>query len=316
MQVVDLKKLYDEEFKKGHARVSSRQTPQTLTADYHYDGFGNAHNIALNEETGYAYVIGSNTCKGGLHVIDVAADEPTFAGCFSDDGYTHDCQCLVYKDDYPDEKYRGREICLNFNEDTLTIVDVEDKNDMKEISRISYNGVQYSHQGWLTEDGKYCLLDDELDEQVGSTYIDSQDTLEHGGRTRTLVWNLENLENPVWETSHLSDQTAIDHNLYILNGKAYQSNYCAGLRVMDIKNPLQMEEEAFFDLAPYCSGTSFQGSWSNFPYFDDHPDSECDDYDDNLDGDDEYQCVIVAVSSIERGLYTLRVKTKVSEDEE
>ena len=33
-----------------------------LEADTHYAEFGNAHNININEDTGFAYVVGTKTC--------------------------------------------------------------------------------------------------------------------------------------------------------------------------------------------------------------------------------------------------------------
>merc|ERR1711963_469271 len=92
---------------------------------------------------------------------------PTCAGCYWQDGYTHDAQCVNYAG--PDADYTGHEICFCYNEDTLTIVDVTDKSNMLEISRTPYNGSQYTHQGWLTENSKYLLLNDELDEVSGTT---------------------------------------------------------------------------------------------------------------------------------------------------
>lgn len=56
---------------------------------------GNAHTMIINEETGIAYVAGTDTCKGGLHMIDVGTpSDPKFLGCFQRDGYTHDLQCM------------------------------------------------------------------------------------------------------------------------------------------------------------------------------------------------------------------------------
>src|SRR5690606_37934142 len=61
MQVVDLSRLRD---------IRPEQMPLTLTEDVHYDGIASAHNIVINEETGYAYAVGVNgggeTCGGGL----------------------------------------------------------------------------------------------------------------------------------------------------------------------------------------------------------------------------------------------------------
>ena len=49
---------------------------------------------------------------------------PTFAGCVDQDGYTHDNECVSYRG--PDVEFQGREICFDYNENTLTIVDFTD----------------------------------------------------------------------------------------------------------------------------------------------------------------------------------------------
>ena len=69
---------------------------------------------------------------------------PEFAGCFEEDGYTHDAQCIIYRG--PDANYYGREMCFCYNEDDLTIVDVNDKNNMTMVSKTSYTGYMYTHQ--------------------------------------------------------------------------------------------------------------------------------------------------------------------------
>ena len=103
----------------------------------------------MNEETGFVYSVGSHTCTSGLHVVDVRDPlNPQFAGCFGQDGYVHDAQCVIYKG--PDADYQGQEICFCYNENTLTIVDVEDKNDMKMLSRVPYDNVYYTHQVSIT----------------------------------------------------------------------------------------------------------------------------------------------------------------------
>lgn len=77
-----------------------------------HTGFGNAHNIYINEDTGFAYIVGSNMCNKGLYMMKLEPDpaHPTFAGCFGDDGYVHDVHCVVYHGD--DARYTGREICI------------------------------------------------------------------------------------------------------------------------------------------------------------------------------------------------------------
>ncbi|NGY62185.1 choice-of-anchor B family protein [Lentzea sp. NEAU-D13] len=238
-------------------RLRTITTPQTLTADTVYKEFGPAHNIAINEETGYAYAIGSNTCRGGPHMVDIRTPKsPKNAGCVSQDGYTHDNQCVIYRG--PDAAYRGKEICFNSNEDTLTIVDVTDKANPVQISRKGYSGAQYSHQGWLTEDQRYFLLDDELDESRGTDK-----------RTKTYIWDLASLANPVHTGTYNSPASAIDHNQYIKGKYSYQANYQAGLRILDVSGvaSAQLTEAGFFDIYPAANEAKFNGAWSNYPYF-------------------------------------------------
>ena len=143
MQVYDLKQLRGlSPLKNGEVHI--------LRESAHYDGYGNCHNIVGNPDTGFMYGVGAtaspNPCgRGGLHAVDVRDPlAPKYAGCFSDDGYVHDAQCVVYKG--PDANYQGREVCFCYNENTLTIVDVEDKGAMKLLSRVPYQNSFYTHQ--------------------------------------------------------------------------------------------------------------------------------------------------------------------------
>lgn len=45
--------------------------PVTFSNTAHYSQFGNAHNIAINEDSGYAYAVGTSTCSGGLHMVNI-----------------------------------------------------------------------------------------------------------------------------------------------------------------------------------------------------------------------------------------------------
>ena len=147
-----------------------------------------------------------------------------------------------------------------------------DPTDATLISSESYSGVAYTHQGWLTEDHKYFVVGDELDEQ------------QSGVNTTTYFFDVQDLDNPFLAGTFVANTAAIDHNLYIKDGIAYQSNYRAGLRMLDVNNPLNAEEVGFFDLYPSSDGAQFNGTWSNYPYF---------------------ASGVVAVSHIEEGLFLL-----------
>ncbi len=168
-----------------------------------YGEFGSAHNIVADEDAGFVYSVGSTTCNSGLHIVDVRdPTNPQFAGCFGEDGYVHDAQCVVYQG--PDSRYHDREICFCYNEDTLTVVDVTAKAAPELVSRVKYENSFYTHQGWLLEDQSFLLLNDELDELYGPT-----------PRTRSMIWSVETLTDPILVNSFYSEKQSTDHNLYI-----------------------------------------------------------------------------------------------------
>jgi choice-of-anchor B domain-containing protein len=251
-------------------RLRTVRTPQVFTPDLTYDRINSAHNIVANEETGFMYIVGGSaggeTCGGGHHAVDVREPKkPTFAGCFGDDktgragtGYSHDSQCLVYRG--PDKRYEGREICIGSNETAISIADVTDKQNVVYLSRAAYPNVAYAHQAWLTEDHTFLYLNDEGDESAGQG--------EAAKGTRTLVWDVQDLTDPVLVKEHIGTSKAIDHNLYVKGDRMYQANYTAGLRILDVSDPANPKEVGYLDTHPGDDGTpSFQGAWSVYPFF-------------------------------------------------
>lgn len=256
LQVFDLTQLLT-------ATESSTTSPHYFSSVGVYDGFREAHNVFVNEDSGYAYVVGSpNVASGGLHVLDLnggaAGTMPTFVGDFSADGYTHDTQVVMYIG--PDDDYLGLEIAFNSNENTLTIVDVTDKSNMTQISRTGYSGSEYAHQGWLSADQQFFFMDDELDERRSDTLI----------KTQTRVWDVSDLENPVYLGFHEGVESTIDHNLYVKDDFIYQANYTSGFRLLKINDAatLDLEEWGFFDTYDADNNVTYNGAWSVFPFFD------------------------------------------------
>ncbi|PKX93417.1 uncharacterized protein P174DRAFT_409642 [Aspergillus novofumigatus IBT 16806] len=268
LQVFDLTKLLR----------TNPSTPTTFSISRDlkawYNGFGSSHNIVAHEETNMIYAVGttrSHSCAGGLWMVDVSNPaKPTSPGCANQDGYVHDAQCVIYKG--PDKKYNGREICFNYNEDSLTIVDVTNKKSPVQISKTPYAGSSYTHQGWLTdmENMSYLLLDDELDEQDGTGAAAN-------GHTTTYIFDIRNLAKPKHTGIYQSPVKSIDHNQYVLNGLSYMSNYGSGLRIVDVKSVAQdptgskFKQVGFFDCHPADDAeggkVEFVGSWSVYPYF-------------------------------------------------
>jgi choice-of-anchor B domain-containing protein len=262
-----------------------------------YDGFDHSHNIAINEDTGVAYVIGSNTCNAALHMVDVSDPvNPSFLGC-AGDSYIHDTQCVSYEG--PDANFHGREICFNSAADffdfspagiinTLEIIDVTDKDAPVQLSEIEYPLDGYSHQGWLSIDQSLFFHNDELDEIEPETFGLGFP----GVNTTTRIFNVSDLTNPYLVAAVDHGTQAITHNAYTENDYLYAANYMDGLRIFDTTIAAEgfLPEVAYFDTYPEPDLPGFDafnaGAWSNYPYF--------------------RQKKIVAVSSQDRGLFVLR----------
>jgi choice-of-anchor B domain-containing protein len=100
-------------------------------------------------------------------------------------------------------------------------------------------------------------MDDELDELQG--LVDG---------TRTLIWDVSKLDDPVLAGQYISKDKSSDHNLYIVGNMMYQSNYESGLRVVDISDRENPKQVGFFDTVPIgTDAPGFGGSWSNYPFF-------------------------------------------------
>jgi len=244
MQVFDLTRLR-----------SVSGSPQTFSEDAHYNGFGSAHNIVINEDTGYAYGVGTSTFNGGAHFVNIQDPiNPIAAGGYALDDYSHDAQVVTYNG--PDTDYTGREILIGSNENEIVIADITNKSNPSPISNTGYSNVGYTHQGWFTEDQRYFIVGDETDE------------LAFGFNTRTIIFDLLDLDNPQLLFEYFGPNEAIDHNGYVKGDKYYMASYRAGLRVLDISDIANqnISEIGFFDSYPANNGTDFDGAWSVYPY--------------------------------------------------
>ena len=249
MQIFDLRRLNEV-----------TDPPVIFQETAHYDEFGKAHNIAINPQTGTAYALATEqgrSCGGGLHMIDITTPtSPTFAGCYASEGMIHETQCVIYEG--PDEAYKGREICFNSSVNAFTIVDVTDREDPQQIASTGYPELVYVHQGWLTEDQRYFLLNDEFDE----LYNDTQ--------TRIYTFDVTDLQEPQLKGIWSGPTRATSHNLYVRDGYVYAANYTHGMDVLQIGDLAQgqLEEVAHFDTYEQSDRPGwYHGAWTACPCF-------------------------------------------------
>jgi choice-of-anchor B domain-containing protein len=237
--------------------------PQTFEADARYTGTGNAHTLTINQDIGHLYIAGGtdvNTADchgGGLHIVDVTTPTvPTFAGCFDASGYTHEAECLTYQG--PDTTYAGRQICVAYNVNHVAFVDVTNPAAPALISTGSYPTVGYTHQGTFTADWRYLIVNDETDETNGSFPT-----------ARTIILDVQDLDDVEYVGAHLSAVPSTDHNLYVVGSLVYQANDMAGLRILstDQVASATLQEVAYFDTYPAANMPGFEGLWMAYPFF-------------------------------------------------
>ena len=258
-------------------RLREANPPENFSPDRVLQTVPTAHNMVVNPDSGYGYVVGTDKkddFRGGVHFLDLNNPQSIkFVGGYADAGFSHDAQVVNYRG--PDQDYVGKEIFIGSNESKLVVIDVTDKQNPKTIAETSYQNTQYVHQGWFDKTQRFFILGDELDE------------FRLGGKTRTLVFDLNDLDNPVLHHTYYGPTAAIDHNGYVVEDLFYLANYSAGIRVIDIGGlaDKNMKEIGFFDTFPEHNSTIFNGAWNVYPFF---------------------ESGVIAISDINRGLFLIK----------
>lgn len=252
----------------------------TLVTTFAANALTQAHNLAINEESGFAYICGAqnNPSNGGLFIVDIRVPTmPVYAGSWSD-VYVHDVQVVTYHEGL----YAGREIAFAFCGSAnlgLRIIDVTSKSSPTTIGALDYPRQQYTHQGWLSEDRRCLYIDDEFDE----TY--------YGLPTSTFVIDVSKLESPRYLRSFSTGKPSIDHNLYVKGDFIFEANYTSGMRIFYAPVPGYIQEVGYFDTHAEDDLPLFHGAWTAYPFL---------------------PSGTVLVSDIENGLFVLDVSEALS----
>jgi choice-of-anchor B domain-containing protein len=238
------------------SNVDAASNRVTLVRRVTAGGLSTSHNCAIDTDSGFLYLIGSNLNGGAPVVYSLAdPDNPVEVGRWTSSGaaYHHDAQIVTYASG----PYTGRQILFGFSESRgVDIVDVTDKSNIFLISRTPYPGVNYCHQGWTTDDQRYLYVNDEGDEL--NNLVSS---------TRTLIFDVSDLSRPILAGTFTTGLPAIDHNLYVNGCLLYEANYSTGVRVINISNAINPVEVGYFDTYPENDGTNYSGLWNVYPYF-------------------------------------------------
>jgi choice-of-anchor B domain-containing protein len=230
-------------------------------------GYMSAHNIQVNEETGFAYVAGVRLAPGAgnnacgldnpprfntlIYDLNLDPTDPPVAACLPNVG-EHDFYPVVY--DGPDERFHGHEILFVFDGrdregqaagnpigGKTEIWDVSDKGNIEVLASFRVPGLVFSHNGWTTEEQDFLFIGDEIDELVLAGWAFSHfftqpvDEPTNKPPTGTYILDIRELDNPVFAERFEHDTVSLDHNFVVKGDKLYQGNYTSGTRVLEIE---------------------------------------------------------------------------------
>jgi choice-of-anchor B domain-containing protein len=258
-------------------RVRGVSAPTLFTADATYMGVSNSHSLGVNLDTStpFLFAAGANTINdipeapdtvGGLQILNVSNPLAiSTAASWQSDNYIH--ETVIFSYNGPDTEHVGKQLAFNSNAtastNSFSILDATNMASLVRISQATYPQTGYNHQGYLTEDHRFLLMNDELDEtNLGLT------------QTRTHVFDVTDLDNPVYKGFAEWGNGSIDHNFYIAGDFIYQANYTRGIRIHKIGDLDSADPEdwidfdiAWLDTYPANDGQSFNGAWQVYPYF-------------------------------------------------
>ena len=202
------------------------------------------------------YISGANT--GGLRFVSLANPTSLTELGFWTGTYSHDTYPHVFADARANQCAPGHnpcEVVFSFAGTAgLKIIDVTDKSAPVTLSTLTYSQLGYVHSGWISSNGNYIFLHDELDEQ----------NFGHNSRIRTI--NITSLTAPTVSTMYTGPTLAIDHNGYTIGNKFYFSNYTRGIGILDVTNPNAPVELSYFDTYPTSNSATFNGAWGVYPF--------------------------------------------------
>jgi choice-of-anchor B domain-containing protein len=191
--------------------------------------FVTAHEIKIDQQTGYLYAAGTNV---GLVILDltVSPTNPTVRGSWTGT-YVHDLSLL-----------NGKAYCAAIFAGRIYVLDVTQPGTPPVVGTPWTWPNAFPHNTWPTEDGNFLVTTDE----------------NNGGHLR--MWDISNLSQVTQTDDILVPTGSIIHNAYIRGNYCYMSYYRDGLRVVDVSDPYNLVAAGWYDTHP-AAGPDYEGAW-------------------------------------------------------
>ena len=221
IQIVDLQYLPDSIRYIGQSNIPGHSTTHTISQEGHF-----------------LYLNGCNAgLTSGTAVVDLSNPEvPVLRGKWND-LIVHDSRII-----------NDTIWTCNMGNGKVSIIDAVNKDSLRNIRNWINNPLPNSpHNIALTNNGNFAFVTNELGTAPGNL----------------KVWDVSDLEDIT--LVNIFDPypfiSSIAHNVEIHNDFAFIAYYTAGIKILDISNPVTPAEIGWYDTYPEDNDNSFNGCW-------------------------------------------------------
>jgi choice-of-anchor B domain-containing protein len=197
-----------------------------------------AHEIKIDQQTGYCYVAGTNPGTGqparGLVILDLNANptNPPMRGNWTVN-YVHDLSILD-----------GKAYIASIYDGIVYVLDVTQPGTPPILGSWTYP-TAFTHNTWPTADGDFLVTTDESNNTPPGHF---------------RMWDIRNLNQVLMTGEFVSPTGAVVHNAYIRGRYSFMAHYRDGLRVLDVADPTNVVPVGWYDTHPEDGG-GFRGAW-------------------------------------------------------
>ncbi len=211
-----------------------------LVNTFLFSGYSKTHTIS--QEGPYLYMNGGNYSSAGIFVLDLSSNptQPVKRGEW-EQSYIHDCR-VVNDTIWAAGIFDGH----------IRVINASNKNNLVTINSWLNVPEPGPHNTALSADHKFLFVTEEI-----------------AGNPRVLkVWNVSNVMNPVqtatWHPTNIT--TSIVHNIEVYGNYALVAHYTSGVRVLNVSNPSQPVEIAWYDTFPANNDFTYNGCWGVYMF--------------------------------------------------
>jgi choice-of-anchor B domain-containing protein len=264
LQIIDLSEL------PNRVSLAAKDTDISTSHTLFISNLDYATGKKLQGKVPRLYVNGSD--RAGLLVFSLTNPKnPQVIGQYNET-YVHDSYGETFKGSRSSQCAPGNSPCqilFAWTGGDFRILDVTNPKSIQVLGTLAYPDLGYAHSGWISLNKKFVFNFDEFDE------------IQSDAETRILTINISNFRNPSVAGTYEGDQKSIEHNGIVIGNKLYLAHYTRGLVIMDVSDPKNIRETAFFDSHPeddadeqahvtshpgHGGEAAFRGAWGIYPF--------------------------------------------------